>query len=95
MFHKILRTIYFLTATDYQYQEEHENAKCCHCGKRRNWNAYEGAVYRGKLLCSDCYDDHFGYCNECGELHLYSDMNDDIVCKPCEEFLNFTNGSDK
>lgn len=94
-FHKILRHFYFRTATEYRYQEEQENAKCCHCGKRHNWDAYEGSVYRGKLLCPDCYQDYYGYCNLCGELHLYSDMNDDILCNGCEAFLTFDNGSDK
>lgn len=84
---KILRSFYFLAATEYQYQEEQKKAKCCHCGKKHEWNIYECAVYRGKLLCDDCYEDFYGYCNECGELYLYDDMNEDILCNSCEEYL--------
>lgn len=71
-------------ATKCEYMEEIKNAKCCHCGKRHDWNVYEDSMYRGKTLCSTCYEEHFGHCNSCGELYLYTDMNDNNICSGCE-----------
>lgn len=61
-----------------------EIAICGDCGKEFVFLEWETTFYKGKPLCSDCYDTKYGYCNECGELNLYSDMNEDIVCKGCE-----------
>lgn len=71
---------------DYKYGVEMvENAVCCHCGKTHTWDEYNCAVYKGKYLCEDCYQDYYGYCNGCGELHKYSDMNEDIYCEKCNK----------
>lgn len=61
-----------------------ENAICCHCGKEHTWDAELCAIYQGRFVCEDCYNDYYGYCNECGTLHKYSDMNDEIVCHHCQ-----------
>lgn len=58
---------------------------CPHCGKEFTIDPYDANIYRGQHICFDCFDRDFGYCNECGELYLYTDMNDDIICKKCEE----------
>ena len=62
-----------------------EEIVCCHCREKKWWNEEFGAIYRGEFLCPDCYNDFYGYCNECGELNKHSEMNDDIVCKGCEK----------
>lgn len=61
-----------------------EDAVCCDCGKLHTWDEETCEVYRDKFLCDKCFQDKYGYCNVCGELNKYSDMNDDIVCKECE-----------
>ena len=61
-----------------------EYAVCCDCGKQFLFDDETCAIYRGDFLCSNCYQDKYGYCNECGELNKYADMNEDIVCKGCE-----------
>lgn len=58
---------------------------CSHCGKTFSFDEETCEIYRGKFICADCFQTYYGYCNECGKLHLYSDMNDDIVCKECEK----------
>lgn len=60
-----------------------ENATCGHCGKQHDWDEETGEIYENKFICPDCYDNYYGYCNECGKLHKYKDMNDDIICKDC------------
>lgn len=70
---------------DYEYGVETvENAVCCHCGKVHTWDEYGCDIYQGKYLCKDCYQDYYGYCNKCGKLYKYSDMNDEIICQRCE-----------
>ena len=69
---------------DYNGQEYVENAICCHCGKTHFWHEQVCEVYRGKFLCEDCYNKYYGFCNNCGELNKYIDMNENIVCKGCE-----------
>ena len=59
-------------------------ATCTDCGKKFFFDDETCAIYRDGFLCAECYQDKYGYCNECGELNKYSDMNDDIVCKGCE-----------
>lgn len=59
-------------------------ATCAHCGGTFYYSDEFCAIYRGDFICGKCYTDHYGYCNECGELNKYEDMNDDIVCKGCE-----------
>lgn len=68
----------------FNYEEIVETAQCHHCSNIFTWEEETCEVYEEKFLCSDCYDKYYGYCNECGELNLYSDMNDDIICKGCE-----------
>lgn len=68
----------------YKEQETVENAICCNCGKIHFWDEQTCEVYRGKFLCEDCYNIYFGFCNECGELNKYLDMNEEIICKGCE-----------
>lgn len=80
---KIPRKIAYVIGSKYERKEIQENARCCHCARKFVWNEYDGHVYRGKVLCPDCFDDHYGYCNECGKLNNYDDMNDDIICKGC------------
>lgn len=73
---------------DYDYEQLPEtikNAQCCHCGKIHEWDEDTCAVYQGKLLCADCYNDYYGFCNVCETLYKYEDMNDDIICKNCEK----------
>ena len=67
----------------YNGEEFVEHARCCHCGKVFPWDENVDEVYRGKFLCFDCFDMYYGFCNECGELNKYEDMNEDIVCKGC------------
>ena len=62
-------------------------ARCCNCGRAFKWDEYDCDIYRGKALCACCFDNEFGYCNECGELNRYSDMDDDICCKICHDYL--------
>lgn len=73
--------------TKYNNEEEKENAICCNCGKVHTWFEDTCAVYNGEFLCEDCYNDYFGYCNNCGELFKYKDMNSEIICKGCEELV--------
>lgn len=68
---------------NYNGEEFVENAICCHCGKTHYWDEETCEVYRNKFICSECYENHYGYCNECGELNKYTDMNEDIVCIGC------------
>lgn len=82
------KTVFVKPKTEYDYKkgpEYVENAKCCHCGKIHTWSAYTCAVYNGQFVCEDCYQDYFGYCNKCDMLHKYADMNDEIICKNCQE----------
>ena len=67
----------------YNGKEIEFNAVCYHCGKDFGWDEYDGAVYRNKFLCQDCYDMYYVYCNGCGELNKYVDMDEDIYCKGC------------
>ena len=62
-----------------------ENAKCCDCGKIFTWDEEVDEIYNDKYLCFECFDKKYGYCNECGELNKYSDMNEDIICKGCQK----------
>lgn len=59
-------------------------ATCGDCGKKFFFDDETCALYRGDFLCDKCFQDKYGYCNECGELNKYTDMNDEIVCKGCE-----------
>lgn len=60
-------------------------ATCGDCGKQFYFDDETCAIYRGDFICAECFQDKYGYCNECGELNKYSDMNEDIVCKGCEK----------
>lgn len=61
-----------------------EWATCSHCGKTFFYDGETCAIYRNTFICNECYQNYYGYCNECGELNKYTDMNEDIVCKGCE-----------
>lgn len=60
---------------------------CCHCGRKFFFNIDTCDIYNNDFLCDKCLQDYYGYCNECGELNKYSDMNDDFVCKGCEKVI--------
>lgn len=79
-----IREIRFNAATKCEYLEEIKNAKCCHCGKRHDWDVYEDSMYRGKTLCQTCYEEYYGFCNVCGDLYLYDDMNENNICGGCQ-----------
>lgn len=64
-----------------------EIAVCCDCGEEFVFLEYETTFYKGKPLCFNCFDNKYGYCNECGELNPYNNMNGNIVCKECERFV--------
>lgn len=59
-------------------------AICGDCGKKFFFDDETCVIYRGDFLCAECFQDKYGYCNVCGELNRYTDMNDEIVCKGCE-----------
>lgn len=58
---------------------------CPNCNKSFLFDEYNAHKYHGRVICPECFNFWFGYCNECGELFQYSEMNDDIVCKTCEK----------
>lgn len=60
-----------------------DNAVCCECGEVHYWNEEDCEVYNGMFLCSKCFKEEYGYCNECGTLNKYIDMDENIVCKEC------------
>lgn len=68
----------------YSGEMEVKDAICSHCGKIHDWDAEICDVYKGKLICEDCFQNNYGYCNECHKLYKYEDMNEDIICKECE-----------
>lgn len=53
--------------------------KCCNCGKFHDWDEETCEIYEDDYLCHDCFRDYFGYCNVCGELNRYTDMNELFV----------------
>lgn len=61
-----------------------EYAVCAHCGKKFFYSGETCAIYREDFICNNCYQNHYGYCNKCGELNKYIDMNEDVVCEGCE-----------
>lgn len=71
----------------YNGEEEVINAICGHCGRTHHWDEDSCAIYQGKLICNECFQELFGFCDECDTLHLYSDMND-VICKTCQEKLS-------
>lgn len=79
----LAKYIWFLFGTKYANVEKTGTARCCNCGKKFLFDEYDCEIYRGKTLCTECFENDYGYCNECGELNRYSDMNDDIFCKVC------------
>lgn len=60
---------------------------CSHCGEEFIYYEYETYFYRKKPICFNCFDLYYGFCNECGELNKYSDMNEDIVCRGCDNHV--------
>ncbi len=56
---------------------------CSHCGKTHDWDEDTCAVYDGKYICAECYQNYYGTCNGCGKLNKYTDMNADIICTKC------------
>lgn len=66
-----------------EIKEKYENVKCIECGEIHNWDEYDCEVYNDDFLCAKCFQEKYGYCNICGELNKYSDMNENIECKEC------------
>ena len=58
---------------------------CSDCGEEFVYEEYE--TYKGRPICFNCFDLKYGFCNECGELNKYADMNEEIVCKGCEPYV--------
>ena len=56
---------------------------CSDCGKESFWSDEDCEMYMGEPLCENCFRKKYGYCNICGELNKYQDMNEDIECKGC------------
>lgn len=71
----------------YNGEVEVSNAICGCCGNTHDWEDYSCEVYEGKFICSECYQNLFGFCNECDNLYRYEDMNEDIICKSCSAYL--------
>ena len=65
-----------------------ETILCSHCGERI-WNMDNSGTL-GMPLCSDCYDDHYTSCVECGRIihsedAYYEDGSDEPLCYRCYE----------
>lgn len=82
---KIPQKIAFIFGSVYEGKETQSNARCCHCARTFAWDDYTGDIYRGKLLCPECLCHFYGYCNSCGKLYKYADMDEDIICKGCRK----------
>lgn len=82
---KLSSEIFFAIGTKYTGKEVQKNSICCNCGKKFTFDVEHCEIYRNKTLCSKCLELHYGYCNECGELNRYIDMNEDIVCGGCRK----------
>lgn len=69
---------------------ESAGKKCCHCdGIIRDSENYEEVD--GDYYCEDCFNDHFAYCEQCGDLictdtedHVYIE-NRGYVCSYCAD----------
>lgn len=85
MHNKIAREIFFAIGTKYTGNEVQENSRCCNCGRKFTFDLEHSEIYRNKTLCPKCLEDHYGYCNECGELNRYVDMDENIVCGGCQK----------
>ena len=85
MFKKLVRMLYFKAGSEYKGDFTPDIVRCCHCGEKFAFDVYSCEGYRGKTLCPNCYDRYYGYCNECGELNRYSDMDENIVCGGCQK----------
>lgn len=61
-----------------------EDAVCWYCEKMHTWSEDTCDVYNGKYICSECFQENFSYCNECGELYFCEELNEYIICKDCQ-----------
>ena len=66
-----------------EFKPFYENVVCCECKNIHNWDEVDCEIYRDNFLCKDCFEKKYGYCNECGELNKYEDMDLNIVCGGC------------
>ena len=74
---------------DINTKDEKKEMVCGHCGG--TFSAYEDdtVYYNGKPICDHCYQDHYGYCEVCQELHPYDEMlfADGYYCEKCIDTL--------
>ena len=61
-----------------------EEIICAHCGKKASWDDDTGEIYNGEFICAECYQVYYGFCDVCGKLHKYTDM-DEVVCEDCQD----------
>jgi len=58
---------------------------CCECNEEVNSNYT--ITFNDNVYCEYCYNDMFGTCDSCGEIHLRSDLvytsDGDYVCETC------------
>lgn len=60
---------------------------CVDCGRIHTWDEYDCEMYNNGFLCKECFEEKYGYCNLCGGLNKYSDMDCNIECKECVEYV--------
>lgn len=70
---------------DIDTKDEKKEMVCGHCGKTFSEYEDDTVYYNGKPLCDFCYQDYYGYCEECEELHPYDEMlfADGYYCEQC------------
>lgn len=64
-------------------KETYNDVVCTECGQVHFWDEYDCEVYNDDFLCRKCFQEKYGYCNICGELNKYSDMDENIECGGC------------
>ncbi len=76
--------VLIMASADYGYRDG-EEYECSHCGKTFTFDEDTCEVYEGKAICGECYTNYYGFCNVCGVLHKYEDMNEEIICSACQK----------
>lgn len=81
-----------LSAIEKKHLEGKETSVCCNCGEVFIFDEDTCEMYQEKPLCQDCYQVDYGYCNICGKLEKYTEMDlKEIICLDCLEKLEEEN----